>query len=127
MSECAEPSIPRVSTAEEILNLPADSPNVLVLRLDDTKAAALTRLRELGALYQDGSPRITDAGLKHIGTLTDLQHLDLEWCTEITDRGLEALYPLKRLIWLDLFACSGLTDHGIERLKTELPDCEIES
>jgi hypothetical protein len=122
-----EPEIARVTSVAEIEKLRADTPNLIVARLDDRKAAALGRLQSLAALYQDGSPIITDAGLRHLGALRELQHLDLEWSTEITDAGLEALQPLKRLIWLDLFACSGLTRDGIERLKAALPNCEVES
>ena len=42
-------------------------------------------------------PYLTDAGLKHLAKLHQLQHLDLDGCEKITDAGLKQLVGIQSL------------------------------
>ena len=61
-------------------------------------------------------PYLTDAGLKHLAKLHQLQHLDLRWCGKITDAGLKHLAKLHQLQHLDLDGCEKITDAGLKQL-----------
>ena len=119
-------SVLAVDTVAEIRALPREIDAILVSRLDDDKARALSQLRQLRVLYQDGSPfELTDVGLQALAGLPALEKLDLEWAEGITDRGLAALHHLGGLRWLDLGFCSGLSDGAVQELRRALPNVEI--
>jgi hypothetical protein len=115
----------RVESIEDIDALPTDTPTVLVVRLDDRKIAALSRLNALQNLYQDGPSGVTDQGLCYLVTFSALEVLDLAGSREITDQGLAELRLVRSLRWLDLTDCSRLTEAGLGMLRAALPRCEI--
>jgi hypothetical protein len=45
--------------------------------------------------------------------------------TAITDGGLRHLESLSNLVYLDLRDCPGVTDAGVVRLQKALPNCQI--
>lgn len=115
----------RVETIEEIASLPLNTESVFVSRLTDLKVEALLRLIRLKVLFQDGSPRISDAALLTLAKMTSLEMLDLEWSEDITDAGLQHLYGLDSLRWLDIGFCRLITAQGVSFLRSALPLCEI--
>ncbi len=79
----------------------------------------LTELEELDL----GSTKITDAGLKNLEGLTRLRPLRLEF-TEVTDAGLVHLKGLKQLREL-LLSNTHVTNAGVRELRKALPKCRI--
>jgi hypothetical protein len=86
-----------VQNAGAVDGLPLDTVAVLVALLDDSVAQALLRLPGLRALVHRGSSSITDAGLRHIETLSTLEALDLEWSSAITARGLRSIMAVRAI------------------------------
>jgi len=78
---------------------------------------------ELNKKMGYGNMRITDAGLKHLAALTQLERLDL-FCAHITDAGLESLKRLTRLQRLNLGA-TDVTSEGLTNLQRALPNCQF--
>jgi F-box/leucine-rich repeat protein 14 len=111
---------------EQIEALPRSVTSVRVAGLDDAKALALSRRRELQCIVGDGNPVISDEGLGLLAELPLLKVLDLEWCSTITDAGLEKLKNLGQLRWLDLSFCRGLSDSAVEKLRSSLSECKID-
>ena len=121
----------------------------LGLKVTIVNDAGLEPLKDLTALqylYIEGP--VTDAGLKHLNGLSDLQSLSLD-STNVTDAGLEHLKGLttlkklrldtpritdagrehlKGLTNLQLLDLSGtnVTDEGVKKLQQALPNCKIE-
>src|SRR5947209_3747022 len=123
----SEEPVTSVGTVADIESLPPSTEVLLVRRLDDAKAKALARLRQLRVLYQDGSSSdLTDAGVEELIHLPALEVLDLEWAGGITDRGISALRQLHRLRWLDIGGCFQLSEVAIQDLRRALPSLEIE-
>jgi len=118
--------VTRVARVADIEALPLTTETVLVSAIDDDKARAVARLRQLRTLYQDGNPRLSDVGLAAIARIDSLRSLDLEWCEAITDDGLMSLKRLVGLEWLDIGGCCGLTEEGVRQLQSALPGCKIE-
>jgi internalin A len=88
--------------------------------------AGLMHLRELSQLEELNlhfNRRITDDGLAHLATLTNLKTLDLSYTTT-SDEGLAHLRALRGLRRLGLFQTS-VTDAGREHLKEDLPNTHI--
>jgi Leucine-rich repeat (LRR) protein len=71
------------------------------------------RIRELEKLDLSHT-KITDTGLNHLAALTQMRSLDLRG-TEITDTGLRELSRLKRLEALEL-GSTNITDAGLKEL-----------
>ncbi|MBI3861953.1 MAG: hypothetical protein HY290_08650 [Planctomycetia bacterium] len=69
----------------------------------------------LHAVYLEGCPPITDAGLANLSRMTSLQHLDLNG-SQISDAGLEHAGKLVRLHNLDL-SNTQVTDAGLASLR----------
>jgi hypothetical protein len=82
----------------------------------------LEKLTELEVLEVNG--KVTDAGLMYLRNLTELRELYL-YGTDITDAGLEHLTRLKRLRVLDLTA-TDVSAAGLAELQKALPDVKIE-
>ncbi len=68
---------------------------------------------------------MTDAGVAAVGTLKGLKYLDLH-STVVTDAGLRRLEGMKDLELLQLHFCRNVTDAGVARLRKALPKCTIE-
>jgi Leucine-rich repeat (LRR) protein len=69
--------------------------------------------------------KITDAGLKHLRTLTKLKTLNLSG-TEVTDAGLTELRELKSLTYLNLLMTRVRPESaGLKALKESLPHAKI--
>jgi Leucine-rich repeat (LRR) protein len=69
------------------------------------------------------NPKVTDAGLKELARLKQLQWLHL-YQTKVTDAGLKELAALKNLHTLDL-RDTKVTDAGLKELRKALPGCRI--
>ncbi len=92
---------------------------------DDAACAQLARFTKLERLDLSGmdvndkgyavSLKITDAGVRALGTLTNLRSLSLATCHEVHGEGLQALEALPRLEHLDL-TYSGVESPALERL-----------
>jgi hypothetical protein len=67
--------------------------------------------------------KVTDAGLEHLAGLKKLRVLNLRR-TQVTDKGLEHLAGLKKLRTLSLYGTK-VTDEGEADLRKALPDLEI--
>ncbi len=65
---------------------------------------------------------VTDAGLAHLGGLSDLQLLSLD-DTRVTDAGLAHLKGLSSLKWLKLTRTK-VTDSGVAELRKSLPQLQ---
>ena len=66
---------------------------------------------------------VTDAGLEHLRSLTNLKKLHL-FFSEITDAGVLHLEGLTKLQDLRILHAR-VTDSGLETLKQALPNCKI--
>ena len=73
---------------------------------------------------QLSNTKITDAGLKYLRGLTQLQVLVLE-NTSITDAGLEYLESLTQLKLLGMAGDTGITRWGREKFKKAVPNCLV--
>jgi hypothetical protein len=67
---------------------------------------------------------VSDAGLKELAGVHQLQELDLAY-TKVSDAGLKELAGLKHLQTLDL-SSTEVTDAGVKELQKALPKCKIE-
>jgi hypothetical protein len=67
--------------------------------------------------------KVSNAGLKELAGLTDLETLDLR-STKVTNEGLKELAGLRNLKFLDL-RNTKVTDNGREELQKALPGCTI--
>lgn len=87
-----------------------------VAHLQELKNLKLLDLRnEKFTATEPKTPRITDAGLKHLAGLTKLEHLNLQG-QHITDDGLKHLSEMTNLQTLSL-SFSGITDEGLKHLE----------
>ncbi|MCA9225691.1 MAG: protein kinase [Planctomycetales bacterium] len=94
-------------------------PELEVLRLNGTPLTnaglshigKLTQLRELSVF----ATRITDPGIAQLRGLTQLQTLHLA-ITDITDDSLQHLSRMRRLEWLALVKCSRISGSGFQNL-----------
>jgi hypothetical protein len=89
---------------------------------DNRRGAEGTGSTEEPAMAEPGGTKITDAGLKELAGLKNLQTLHLNG-TEITDAGLKELAGLKSLQVLSFLETGGtnVTDAGVEELRKALP------
>jgi hypothetical protein len=69
---------------------------------------------------------VTDIGLKHLSSLSNLECLSLNSCNHVTDEGLKELTTLPRLRHLSINSCRHVTDAGIVTLQLALPNCSVE-
>jgi len=86
--------------------------------LTDGALGRLARVDQLTELVFDGTRRVTDAGLRHLAALPQLESLDLSDHPggTITDRGLECLRHLPGLRRFKMCWQAGVTDAGIAHL-----------
>jgi F-box and leucine-rich repeat protein 14 len=64
---------------------------------------------------------ISDEGMTHVGTMWNLVHLDVTWCTAITDVGVAQLKQLRRLQHLNVACCEKITDLGVQSIGSFFP------
>ena len=81
-------------------------------------------LQKVTSLYLAGT-RVTDAGLKEVAKLKNLEVLQLEGA-QISDAGLEQVAKLKGLEYL-LLVGTRVTAVGVAELQKALPKCTITS
>lgn len=84
-------------------------------QITDAGLAHLASLTELQTLYLTGT-RITDAGLAHFTSLTELQTLYLNRCKQVTDAGLAHFINLTELRTISLSTCMQITNFGLVHL-----------
>jgi hypothetical protein len=63
-----------------------------------------------------GLPEISDASLSQLGSLSNLQDLDLSMCVKITDSGIENLVKAGSLRHLKLYGCKFLTSESLRHI-----------
>jgi hypothetical protein len=68
---------------------------------------------------------ITDRGLEVLGTMTELEVLNLR-NAKITDAGIDRIFGLRKLKQLNVVNTL-LTETGVARLKAALPNARVES
>jgi len=94
--------------------------NLKWTKITDKGLARLSGLTSLSELYL---PRqITDAGLKHLKSLTKLSKLNLKY-SKITNAGVLHLHGLTQLTQLKL--PSRAADRAVDELRRMLPNCKI--
>ena len=75
--------------------------------------ATLNRLKSI----QLGTHALTNDGVRHLGSLPDLTHLDLTDCVKIDDGVFDHLAKLRSLTYLSLQYVK-ITDNGLAKIKT---------
>lgn len=87
-------------------------------QMTDDAMERLTRLDHLTRLSLGGSKRLTDAGLRHLAHMPELQELDLSEYPggRITDRGLEVLQHLPELRKFQMCWQRSISDAGVANL-----------
>jgi hypothetical protein len=88
-------------------------------QLTDRALERVAQLTDLKRLNFGGTKHVTDAGMKHLGRLPQLQELDISDYPggQITDRGLEVLRDLPELRRFQMCWQGGITDAGVSNLK----------
>ena len=71
-----------------------------------------------------GRSPVTDAGLVHLKSLTEMQQLWLDTNYQVTDAGLVHLKGMTNLTYLRLNKTQ-VTDAGVAELQQALPNCAI--
>jgi len=106
---------------------PSGPADVLTLDLHEAKVtdAGMKELKDLKNLQSLdlGATDVTDAGLKELKGLKDLRKLSLAH-TPVTNAGLKELKELKDLRTLLLFD-TGVTEAGVAELRKALPDLNV--
>jgi uncharacterized protein (TIGR03067 family) len=88
----------------------------------DAGLKELAGLKNLQSLNLDFTP-VSDAGLRDLAGLQSLQHLSVMG-TKVSDAGLKELAGLKNLQSLNLFF-TPVTKTGVQELQKALPKCKI--
>lgn len=120
-----EPEWQECHDPRELGSMPLDVRAMRCFDFDDQAIAALTKFVKLErldlsamAVNDQGyavSLKITDAGLAHLGKLTNLRWLSLATCHDVKGTGLTALENLPQLEHLDL-TYTGIASPAVERL-----------
>lgn len=108
-------------------------PYLLTVTITDLDDAGLAQLATMAPANRDmvmhirASRSITDAGLVHLSTFTQLQSLDLTRCQKLTDAGLADLQGMTQLQSLNFAWCRKITDTGLADLQgmTQLPSLNL--
>ncbi|XP_070686646.1 F-box and leucine-rich repeat protein 13 [Pempheris klunzingeri] len=77
----------------------------------------------LRRLHAAECPRMTDAGLKSVATLKNLQYLDISLCNRVSDAGIQCLTggcSAAKLRELNVSHCSHITDRSVMRIAQRL-------
>jgi hypothetical protein len=84
----------------------------------------LPNLERLSLVEQGGGMVITDAGLAHVGRMRRLKMLMIIGMPQVTDAGLASLHGLTKLESL-VIRKTAATEQGIAQLYQALPDCSV--
>jgi|HigsolmetaAR202D_1030399.scaffolds.fasta_scaffold09375_2 Leucine-rich repeat (LRR) protein len=84
------------------------------------KLAALQKVKVLDL----GETQLSEAGLKFLSQLPELERLSLYGCKRVDDSVIPALESIRKLQWVDLTG-TGLTPQAISRLRKSKPNCSI--
>ena len=103
------------------------------VKFDELMIAVQKQREESGFLVRDKNEEVaefsgdykTDADLRQLTGMSELERLDLIGCAKITDAGLVHLKDLTNLEHLVLSFCENITDSGIAELQKALPNCVI--
>ena len=92
-------------------------------KLDDTALSNIGKMMSLERLNISGSPKVTDAGLKHLTRLRHLRYIDLAGC-KVTANGLLVLkgLPLRQVDVLNV----QVSAKDVERLRKDFPRVNIQ-
>jgi hypothetical protein len=99
---------------EEIAKLQTvNEMEIVDTKLTDAGLVSLAKLRNLVVLHLEGTPKMTDEGLKALATLPQLRHLRLTG--PFTDKGLSylAALPSLKALWLET---PRATDEGLRQI-----------
>jgi hypothetical protein len=90
-----------------------DEMEIVATKLTDAGLASIAKLRNLKVLHLEGTPMMTDEGLKVLATLPKLRHLRLSG--PFTDKGLAYLAqaPALKVMWLET---PRATEEGLRHL-----------
>ena len=113
---------------DEALSAVASLPNLehlylVEVKLNDKQLKYLTGARKLTTLAVSNN-QITDAGLKHVASLTSLASLTLINNSGITGKGLPEIEKLTKLEFLDLTG-TGVTDSELRAFKAKHPTIRV--
>ncbi len=108
----------RIRRDEELPGKPVVSVDLSSTTVTDADLKDLTPLTQLQWLDL-GETQVTDEGLKHLDALTQLHSLNLR-DTQVTDEGLKHLAALTQLQWVGLM-WTKVTDAGLKNLIAALP------
>lgn len=103
------------SPQTRVASSPAQSFGLGDSQFTDESLALLAHLSHVISLDLKGTP-ITDDGLSHVATLTNLGRLNLNGMSTIGDLGVEKLATLKKLYGIALWHTRA-TDHSLKTLK----------
>lgn len=103
-------SLGELASLSQLRNL-----DVACTAVNDQGLAAIGSLRNLESLNLGGAGRITDSGLKHLAALTKVRWLTLSW-NSLSDAGLRHLESLTKLESLN-YDRTAITAAGIARLE----------
>jgi hypothetical protein len=107
----------------------AGSPKLRELGLDAPITGegfrVLAPLATLTELHLPGCAEMTTDGVAALAALPELRRLCFYNCRTMDDAWLDALAGVRTLFHLTLFRCPGVTDEGVERLRSALPDCDV--
>jgi hypothetical protein len=85
--------------------------------MTDEALARVARLEHVTSIDLGGSNALTDAGLRHLSRMPQLEHLDVSgWKGHLTDHGLEVLRQLPSLTSFKMCWNGVVTDAGVARL-----------
>src|SRR5262249_46007239 len=90
---------------------------LLDLSLTDDDMQRLSALKKLQSLEVE-SAAVTSDGFRHLETLPNLWHLNIDNCAKVDDRVLEHLGKLKHLRALEFKHMKTITDQSLMRVKT---------
>lgn len=93
-------------------------------QIQDSDLKSVVKTTGLKQLSLRSCVNISDKGLAHLKTASDLEWLVL-YGTSITDASLQYLDGLSKLEYLDL-RNTGVTQHAVRLLQGKLPHCRIE-
>ena len=88
--------------------------------MTDAVLARVAALDHVTTLNFGGSRQLTDAGLRHLASMPQLEHLDLSEYPggKLTDRGLEVLQHLPNLRTFEMTWQRGISDKGVANLRS---------
>ncbi|MFN0130004.1 MAG: hypothetical protein ACKV19_25345 [Verrucomicrobiales bacterium] len=93
-------------------------------QITDAGLRQLATLTQVERLLLDGNPAITDDGIVALAVMKQLRTLRLSR-TPVTDAALTPLTALRRLESLELVGCPGVTPEGMAAIQAALPKCRI--